>query len=132
MSITPRSPDLSARGKVKTWVTSQWKFTPLPGQLSAEINNLIDLRKGGCLKLGVSTEITGAKCFDEAQQFSDMLYKNPLIDGILYASRLTGENCLAVFDRAAATHLSATDAVPVVQLKRTAEAMQTLNIKLIQ
>lgn len=93
---------------------------------------LIDLRKGGCLKLGVSTEITGAKGFDEAQQFSDMLYTNPLIDGILYASRLTGENCLAVFDRSAASHLSATDAVPVVQLKRTTEALQALNVQLIQ
>lgn len=39
MSITPGSPDKTARGKVKTWVTSQWKFMPLPGQLSAEINS---------------------------------------------------------------------------------------------
>ena len=26
MSITPVSPDQAARGKVKTWVTSQWKL----------------------------------------------------------------------------------------------------------
>jgi hypothetical protein len=38
MSITPKSPDPTVRGKVRTWVTSQWKFTPFPGQLSAEIN----------------------------------------------------------------------------------------------
>jgi hypothetical protein len=28
MSITPRSPDPTARGKVRTWVTSQWKLRP--------------------------------------------------------------------------------------------------------
>lgn len=36
MSITPRSPDAKAREKVKTWVTSQWKLSPLRGQLSSE------------------------------------------------------------------------------------------------
>ena len=39
MSITPGSPDKSARGTIKTWVNSQWKFVPLPGQLSTEINS---------------------------------------------------------------------------------------------
>ena len=29
---------------------------------------LLDLRRGGCLKLGVSTDITGAKCHRHAQQ----------------------------------------------------------------
>jgi hypothetical protein len=38
MSITPRSPDANARGKLRTWVTSQWKLHTFPGQLSAEIN----------------------------------------------------------------------------------------------
>ena len=41
MSITPRSPDLQARRTIRTWVNSQWKFMPLPGQLSVEINRLL-------------------------------------------------------------------------------------------
>jgi len=98
---------------------------------SAEALHLIDLRKGGCLKLGVSTDIAGAKCFDEAQAFSDMLYKNLSIDGILYASRLTGENCIAIFDRATKSHLSATGVTPLIQLAGMAEALQTLNVQLI-
>jgi len=98
---------------------------------SAEALHLIDLRKGGCLKLGVSTDIAGAKCFDEAQAFSDMLYQNLSIAGILYASRLTGENCIAIFDRAIESHLSTTDVVPLVQLTRIAEALQRLNVQLI-
>jgi hypothetical protein len=40
MSITPRSPALIKQGWVQTWVTSQWKNRPIPGQFSAEINNL--------------------------------------------------------------------------------------------
>jgi hypothetical protein len=92
---------------------------------------LIDLRKGGCLKLGVSTDIAGAKCFDEAQLFSDTLYKDASVDGIIYASRLTGENCVAIFDRAITTHLSAVGVVPLVQLSETVGALQELNIQLI-
>ena len=80
---------------------------------------------------GVSTDIAGAKCFDEAQAFSDMLYKNLSIDGILYASRLTGENCIAIFDRATKSHLSATGVTPLIQLAGMAEALQTLNVQLI-
>ncbi|WP_207791014.1 hypothetical protein, partial [Pacificimonas flava] len=34
-------PDLQARKTIRTWVNSQWKFIPLPGQLSVEINNHI-------------------------------------------------------------------------------------------
>ena len=31
-------PNPTARGKLRTWVTSQWKFMPFPGQLSVQIN----------------------------------------------------------------------------------------------
>ncbi|MBN9079547.1 MAG: hypothetical protein J0H84_25360, partial [Rhizobiales bacterium] len=39
MSITPMSPAISQQGWVQTWVTSQWKNRPIPGQFSAEINS---------------------------------------------------------------------------------------------
>jgi len=38
MSITPDSPAINQQGWVQTWVTSQWKNRPIPGQFSAEIN----------------------------------------------------------------------------------------------
>jgi hypothetical protein len=38
MSITPKSPAINQQGWVQTWVTSQWKNRPIPGQFSAEIN----------------------------------------------------------------------------------------------
>jgi hypothetical protein len=34
------SPAISQQGWVQTWVTSQWKNRPIPGQFSAEINTL--------------------------------------------------------------------------------------------
>lgn len=98
---------------------------------STEALHLVDLRKGGCLNLGVSTDIAGAKCFEEAQAFSSILHENPSIDGILYGSRLTGDNCVAIFDRAAKSHLLATGVISLVQLKRTTEALKTLNVQLI-
>jgi hypothetical protein len=43
MSITPSPDDNPAQPgeRVQTWVTSQWKFMPLPGQLSVEINTIL-------------------------------------------------------------------------------------------
>jgi 3-deoxy-manno-octulosonate cytidylyltransferase (CMP-KDO synthetase) len=38
MSITPVTPAENSRGKVKTWVNSQWKFRPKVGQFSVELN----------------------------------------------------------------------------------------------
>lgn len=92
---------------------------------------LVDLRAGGCLKLGISTEIAGAKCFDEAQHFSDMVHKDGAIDGILYPSRLTAANCVAVFNEAITSHLKEIGVAPLVQLGKVGKALETLNIRLI-
>lgn len=39
------SPAINQQEWVQTWVTSQWKNRPIPGQFSAEINNAINLVK---------------------------------------------------------------------------------------
>lgn len=93
---------------------------------------LVDLRKGGCLKLGISTDIAGAKRFPEAQQFAQSIYPNTTIDGILYASRLTGENCVAVFDRVTASHLEASHIAPLTQIEQISAALAVLNVHLIR
>ena len=92
---------------------------------------LLDLRDGGCLKLGISTEVTGAKGFGEAQALADQIHTDPAIHGILYPSRLTGRNCVAVFDRAIATHLRAGRIAPLGQLETVGAALDSLNIELI-
>jgi hypothetical protein len=44
MSITPVTPAENSRGKVKTWVKSQWKFCPKVGQFSVQLNNASNIR----------------------------------------------------------------------------------------
>ncbi|MFT5615739.1 MAG: hypothetical protein ACI8Q6_003028, partial [Granulosicoccus sp.] len=39
MSITPYLPDQKRQGSGFTWVSSQYKFMGLPGQLSVQINS---------------------------------------------------------------------------------------------
>jgi hypothetical protein len=91
---------------------------------------LVDLRKGGCLKLGISTDIAGAKSFDEAQQFSDAVYRDTTIDGMLYASRLTTDSCAAIFNRAIRRHLKMSGIAPLIRLE-VGKALKKLNVKLI-
>lgn len=94
---------------------------------------VVDLRQGGCLKLGVSTDITGAKNFVEAQQFAQDVYDtDATIDGIQYASRLTGETCVAVFDRAIGSQLEANQIAPLTQIKELGDALDSIEFKLIR
>jgi hypothetical protein len=92
---------------------------------------LLDVRGKGCLALGVSTDIKGAKGQDEARRFSEAVYSTTSVDGILYLSRLTGEDCIAVYDRAA-VNLHGSDVVDLARLADTVPALLSLNIALIR
>jgi RES domain len=73
-------------------------------EVSAHIPlRLLDMRTAGCFLLGVSTDIMGAKAQDEARQFSQAVFEQTNLDGILYLSRLTRRTCVAIYDRAVAT-----------------------------
>lgn len=92
---------------------------------------LLSLRGDACFKLGISTDIVGAKTHDEARAFSEALYDTTDLDGIVYHSRLRRKNCMAIYDRAVMPGLSAQ---PVVQLERLGAfvpALKTLKITLI-
>lgn len=112
-------------------------LSELEGRSAVELSTtgalrLVDLRNGGCLKLGISTEVTGAKAFQDAQAFSDHVYAHAAIDGVLYSSRLTGTNCVAVFDRAIAGRLQAATIAPLIQLQNIGATLNSLNIELIE
>ena len=92
---------------------------------------LLSLRGNACFKLGISTDIVGAKAHDEARAFSQLLYDTTDLDGIVYHSRLRKKNCMAIYDRAVPSGLSSQ---PVVQLERLAAlvpALKTLKTQLI-
>lgn len=91
---------------------------------------VLDLRRDGCFKLGVSTDIVGAKAQDESRAFSQTLYDTTDLDGILYHSRLRRRNCVAVYDRAVAPVLKPDTLVEIETLARLIPALRALKIKL--
>jgi hypothetical protein len=90
--------------------------TEIEGWAVSEISaraplTVVDLRTKGLLKLGVSTDAARAKEQAEGRKLSKALYNHFAIDGVLYLSRLTSAECLAVYDRAVGTKLTSTPAV---------------------
>jgi hypothetical protein len=91
---------------------------------------LLDLRHDGCFKLGVSTDIVGAKAQDLSRAFSQILYDTTDLDGILYGSRLRRRNCVAVYDRAVEPALKSGMVVEIETLPQLISALRALKVKL--
>lgn len=68
---------------------------------------LLDLRFEGASLLGVSTDAIRAKAQAGGRRFSQKLYDQTDLDGIVYMSRITNKQCVAVYDRAVETSLDA-------------------------
>ncbi len=100
------------------------------GRLTAYLR-LLDLRKDGCFRLGISTDIVGAKRQDEARDFSQTLYDTTSLDGIVYHSRIRKENCIAIYDRAVLPNLTSGAVVQLEKLTGFVPALDDLGISLI-
>lgn len=62
--------------------------------------NLLDLRDTGCVDIGAATDAVRARHFAAGQALGRAVYEEHKdVDGFIYASRLTGDDCIAVFDR---------------------------------
>ena len=62
---------------------------------------LVDLTGVGGVRLGVPSDVVGARNQTLAQQWSAAFYAHPdQPDGILYPSRLIEDRCIALYDRA--------------------------------
>ena len=92
---------------------------------------VLDLREAGCFELGISTDIVGAKAHDEARAFSQALYDQTDLDGIVYYSRLLRRNCVAVYDRAVSAKLQAGAVEELVRLADLVPAFRRLRVDLI-
>jgi hypothetical protein len=63
--------------------------------------NLLDLRDSGCVDIGAPTDAVRARHFAAGQALGRAVYEEHAdVDGFIYASRLTGDDCIAAFDRA--------------------------------
>lgn len=89
---------------------------------------VLDLRTTGLLKLGVSSNATRAKSHAIGRRLSKALHERFAIDGILYASRLTSAECVAVYDRAVTAKLVPTPAESLVRNPHLIHALQSLNV----
>jgi hypothetical protein len=93
---------------------------------------VIDLRTTGLLKLGVSTDAARAKAQDQGRKLSQAIYSRFAADGLLYLSRLTGAECLAVYNRAVSSKLRAQPAVEALRLPQLVPALEQLSITLLR
>ena len=61
---------------------------------------LLDLRRDGCALIGVPTDAVNARNHAAGRAFGKAVHaEHANVDGLLYASRLTGADVYAVFDR---------------------------------
>jgi hypothetical protein len=89
---------------------------------------VIDLRTTGLLRLGISTDAARAKEHREGQKLSEALYGSFAVDGVLYSSRLTSAECVAVYDRAASIKLEATPAVNLIRHPDLIAALRSIDV----
>ncbi|NRG16799.1 RES family NAD+ phosphorylase [Rhizobiales bacterium] len=98
---------------------------------ATESLNLLDLRTIGALRLGLDTDAVGAKAHEKSRQFSSELHDDfPNIDGILYRSRLTGRDCIAIYKRAIKHKLTSGEAVHLPRAPRLEDAFSDLAVTL--
>lgn len=93
---------------------------------------LLDIRELALLRLGVNTDVRAAKNQADAQRFSLALYNTGLVDGIIYRSRLSGADCLAIYATAINGKLKANAAVNLDRMERLQAAFDNLGVKLIR
>jgi hypothetical protein len=75
-------------------------YARLSTQPNRELN-LLDLKDSGCVDIGAPTDAVSARHFAAAQALGRAVYAEyPDVDGFIYASQLSGDDCIAVFDRA--------------------------------
>ncbi|QND69103.1 RES family NAD+ phosphorylase (plasmid) [Mesorhizobium loti] len=91
---------------------------------------VLDLRTTGLLRLGVSTDAARAKNHWRGRQLSAAIHGAFAIDGLLYASRLTSAECVAVYDRAIEGKLGASPATNLVRHPDLIAALQSIGVSL--
>lgn len=89
----------------------------LATEISSSTNlRLLDFTGSAAHDLGVDTDAKGARSHGKGQEFGEALHSQTDLDGLVFASRLTGRNCVAIFDRAFAK-LTAAAPREIIKLK---------------
>lgn len=86
---------------------------------------LLDLRHEGASLLGVATDAVRARAQASGRRLSQEIHDRTDFDGILYMSRITNRQCVAVYDRAVASNLEAD--IPALDLPRLSTLVSILD-----
>ncbi|WP_335808304.1 RES family NAD+ phosphorylase [Glycocaulis alkaliphilus] len=92
---------------------------------------VLDVRGLALQVLNVNTDIAAARNQTLAQQFSAALHAIPSVQGLLYRSRISGVDCIAVYDRAVKSALWASHAINLDRAERLDDALRELEITLV-
>jgi hypothetical protein len=92
----------------------------------------VDLRHEGANLLGVPTDAVRARAQAAGRRLSQELHDRAPIDGIVYMSRITNRECIAVYERAVASKLSADKpALPLIRLSSMTADLRALGVTII-
>lgn len=92
---------------------------------------LIDLRGAGANLLGVATDAVRAKAQAAGRNLSQRLYDQTALDGIVYMSRITNRECVAVYDRAVQKLAADPPALDLPRLKSLTADLAALCVTVI-
>jgi hypothetical protein len=94
--------------------------------------SLIDLRHEGASLLGGPTDAVRGRAQQAGRAFSQLIYDQTSADGIVYMSRITNRECVAVYDRAVAGKLVVNvPAISLVRLASLPKDLQALHVTIL-
>jgi hypothetical protein len=93
---------------------------------------LVDLRHEGASLLGVSTDAVRARAQRAGRKLSQELYDRTALDGIVYMSRITNRECVAVYDRAASKVEAGAPALDLPRLGSLTADLAALQVMVIR
>lgn len=93
--------------------------------------NLVDLRADGPVRMGIPSDVARGSDQTLARAWALAIYQHPAaVDGIVYQSRLNGEDNLAVFDRAVPS-LRPVKVEPLMKARDLAGVLNDLKVAIL-
>jgi hypothetical protein len=116
--------------KIRLVELTQSVYASLRSQPSVK-PNLLDLRGDGIVRLGAPTDAVNARNHSAGQALGRTIHdEHEDVDGILFASRLTGQDVYALFDRAIDTKLLGGPAIPLLHHPELEAVLERFDIVL--
>ena len=92
---------------------------------------LLDLRADAPTLLNIPTDAVNGRNHKAGRAFSERLYSQTSLDGILYPSRFTKKDCVALYDRAITGRIAASASIDLPRLPKLPQYLDELKIAVI-